>query len=99
MPSDLREIRTDHQGVPLPEGVYAMINPAGDAVAYKARWREEDAHGVGRQRSKSFSARQSGSLIHARAAAIAQREGALAIVREGNSVRRIGSAGRMTLDA
>ena len=37
---------TDHHGRPLPAGVYAVVDPRGVIVGYKARWREEDENGV-----------------------------------------------------
>src|SRR3954468_8163293 len=88
MASSLSESRIDHRGDPLPDGVYAVIERDGAVVSYKARWRERDANGVWRQRSKSFSRRDAGSLDGARAAAVAHRDGALEIVRAGDSVLR-----------
>jgi len=55
--ASLTESRIDHRGDPLPDGVYALIERNGEVVSYKARWRERDANGVQRQRSKSFSRR------------------------------------------
>src|SRR3954447_4514816 len=97
MATKLTEHRFDHRGEPLPEGVYALVDPSGDVVSYKARWREADANGVPRQRSKSFSRAAHGSLAKARAAAIAQRQGALEIVRAGDTVLRADAAARLTL--
>ena len=88
MASSLTESRIDHRGEPLPDGVYALIERTGEVVSYKARWRERDANGIQRQRSKSFSRRDAGSLGRARAAAIAHRDGALQIVRAGDAVLR-----------
>src|SRR5215212_9347783 len=64
----LSESRVDHRGDPLPEGVYALVDARGGVVSYKDRWRELDANGVQRQRSKSFSPRGLGSLDQARRA-------------------------------
>jgi integrase len=88
MASSLSESRVDHRGEPLPDGVYALVESNGDVVSYKARWRECDDNGVRRQRSKSFSRRDAGSLDRARGAAIAYREGALEVVRSGDTVLR-----------
>src|SRR3954449_5554600 len=88
MASSFSESRVDHRGQPLPDGVYALAEPNGDVVSYKARWRERDANGVQRQRSKSFSRRDAGSLDRAQAAAVAHRDGAREIVRAGDTVLR-----------
>jgi hypothetical protein len=63
MPTRLSESRTDHNGESLPEGVYALVNPEGEVVSYKARWREQDENAVDRQRSKSFAVASRGSAI------------------------------------
>src|SRR3954463_15676273 len=88
MASSLTESRVDHRGEPLPDGVYALVEHHGEVVSYKARWRERDPNGVQRQRSKSFSRRDAGSLDRARAAAVAHRDGAREIVRAGGPVPR-----------
>src|SRR4051795_11105045 len=88
MASSFSESRVDHRGQPLPDGVYALVEPNGDVVSYKARWRERDVNGVQRQRSKSFSRRDAGSLDRARAAAVAHRDGARELVRPGDTVLR-----------
>jgi hypothetical protein len=97
MATKLTEGRLDHRGDPLPEGVYALVNPEGQVVSYKSGWREHDDHGALRQRSKSFSRAQHGTLETARAAAIAHRQGALEIVQAGDTVRRADKAARLTL--
>lgn len=97
MATKLSESRVDHDGNPLPEGVYALANPQGDVVSYKARWREQDENGVQHQRSKSFARRELGSLAKARTAAINHRQGALDIVRSGDSVLRPDKAAALTL--
>jgi hypothetical protein len=97
MAAKLTESRLDHHGDPLPEGVYALVNPQGEVVSYKSRWRERDDSGVLRQRSRSFSRREHGTLEKARAAALAQRQGALEIVKAGDTVLRADSAARLTL--
>src|SRR3954454_1029560 len=88
MATTLTESRVDHRGEPLPDGVYALVEHHGEGVSYKARWRERDPNGVQRQRSKSFSRRDAGSLDRARAAAVAHRDGAREIVRAGDTVLR-----------
>jgi hypothetical protein len=93
----LKERRTDHHGEPLPAGVYALVNPQGAVVGYKARWRDLDEKGVERQRSKSCSVRQFGSLDRAREAAISSREQAIEIVKLGEAVLRSDRAARLTL--
>src|SRR4051794_41717023 len=97
MASKLTESRLDHRGGALPEGVYALVNAAGDVVSYKARWREADATGVVRQRSRSFAPGRHGSLPAARAAAVAHRRGALEVVGAGDTVLRAAPAPRLTL--
>jgi hypothetical protein len=97
MASRLSESRVDHRGEPLPTGVYALVDAGGEVVSYKARWREADENGVQRQRSKSFSPRELGSLDRARAAAIHHRQGALEIVRTGDAVLRMDKAARLTV--
>ncbi len=97
MATRLSESRVDHDGEPLPEGVYALLNPQGEVVSYKVRWREQDQNGVEHQRSKSFSRRALRSLDKARAAAINHREGVLEIVRAGDAVARSEPAARLTL--
>jgi hypothetical protein len=97
MATRLSESRVDHDGEPLPEGVYALVNPHGEIVSYKVRWREQDENGVERQRSKSFSRRELRSLDKARLAAINHRDGVLEIVRAGDAVARSEPAARLTL--
>jgi integrase len=97
MATRLFESRIDHKGEPLPKGVYALINPQGEVVSYKDRWREQDENGVECQRSKSFSPRTFRSLDKARAAAIKHREEALAIVKAGNAVLRSERAASLTV--
>lgn len=97
MATKLSESRVDHDGKPLPEGVYALANPQGKVVSYKARWREQDENDVHHQRSKSFARRELGSLHKARAAAIKHRQGALEIVKSGESVLRPDRAAGLTL--
>src|SRR5919109_228084 len=97
MATKLSESRLDHRGDPLPAGVYALVDPAGEVVSYKARWRELDDNGVARQRSKSFAVRAHGSLDRARAAAVHHRRGALEIVGAGETVLRSDRAARLTL--
>ncbi|HEX5923152.1 MAG TPA: hypothetical protein VFY45_04930 [Baekduia sp.] len=97
MATKLSESRIGHDGDPLPEGVYALVNPQGDAVSYKARWREHDENGVSHQRSKSFSPREYGSLDTSRAAAVKQRDGAVEIVRSGATVLRSDKAAMLTV--
>src|SRR3954468_10706583 len=97
MASSFSESRVDHRGQPLPDGVYALVEPNGDVVSYKARWRERDANGVQRQRSKSFSRRDAGSLDRARAAAVAHRDGVREIVRAGDTVLRADRAAGILL--
>lgn len=94
----LKEARIDHNGVRLPEGIYAMAEEGRPILSYKVRWREEDENGVSRNRSKSFSARQHGSLDGALEEARAYREAAVEIVRRGESVLRPDRAARMTVD-
>ena len=97
MATRLSETRVDHDGNSLPEGVYALANPQGEIVSYKARWREQDENGVQHQRSKSFARRELGSLDKARTAALKHRQGALQIVRSGESVLRAEKAVGLTL--
>src|SRR3954453_4034678 len=97
MATRLSESRVDHRGDPLPEGVYALLDAGGGVVSYKDRWRELDANGVQRQRSKSYSPRQLGSLDRARTAAVQHRQGALELVRAGVSVLRTETSARLTL--
>jgi integrase len=97
VPTRLFESRSDHNSNALPDGIYALANPEGEIVSYKARWREQDQNGVERQRSRSFSGRQFGSLNKARAAAISHREGVLEIIKAGDSVARAEPAARLTL--
>lgn len=97
MATRLSESRVGHDGAPLPEGVYALVNPQGAVVSYKARWREHDENGVSHQRSKSFSPRAHGSLDAARAAAVKQRDGAVEIVKAGDTVLRPDNAARLTV--
>ncbi|MBA3358710.1 MAG: hypothetical protein H0U20_04545, partial [Thermoleophilaceae bacterium] len=97
MATRLSETRVDHDGNSLPEGVYALANPRGEIVSYKARWREQDENGVEHQRSKSFARRELGSLDKARTAALKHRQGALQIVRSGESVLRAEKAVGLTL--
>ena len=98
MTGRLRELRTDHEGHPLPAGVYAVVGEDGSTVGYKARWREEDEDGVRRNAAKRFSARKLGSLDRARAGACAHREAAVEIARRGEVVLRAEAAERMTVD-
>ena len=97
MATRLSESRVDHDGKSLPEGVYALANPRGEVVSYKARWREQDENEVQHQRSKSFARRELGSLDRARAAAIKHRQGALEIVKSCDSVLRLHKAAELTL--
>ena len=97
MATKLTERGVDHRGEPLPDGVCALVNPDGEVVSYKARWREPDQSGVPRQRSKSFSRRAHGSLDNALAAAVSHHAGAREIVRAGNAVLRADPAARLAL--
>src|SRR3954465_12702161 len=97
MASSLTESRIDHRGEPLPDGVYALVEHDGEVVSYKARWRERDANGMQRQRSKSFSRRDAGSLDPAQAAAVAHRDGVREIVRAGDTVLRADRAAGILL--
>src|SRR5262245_867426 len=97
MASTLTESRIDHRGAPLPDGVYALVEPGGEVVSYKARWRERDVNGVQSKRSKSFSRRDARSLDRARAAAVAHRDGAREIVRAGDAVLRADPSARIVL--
>ena len=69
----LSETRTDHNGQPLPPGIYALTRGDGSIASYKTRWRAEDANGIIRNASKSFSIRKLGSADKALTAAIAHR--------------------------
>jgi integrase len=97
MATRLSESRVDHRGQPLPEGVYALTNPRGEVVSYKARWRELDENEVLRQRSKSFSPREYRSLDKARVAAVDHRDGAVEIVKAGVTVLRSDKAATLTV--
>jgi AP2 domain len=92
------EISTDHDGNPLPAGVYGLVDEAGKLSSYKVRWREEDEDGVGRHRSKSFSVRKFGSAARALNAAIEFRRGAVAAVRVDGAVQPIDAAAAMTVE-
>jgi hypothetical protein len=94
----LTETRTDHRGVPLPVGVYALTTEDGTIVSYRARWRDEGEDGVVRNRAKSFSARKLGSLDRALDLATSARVEAIATGGHGESVLRADPAGRMTVD-
>lgn len=94
----LTEIRTDHEGHPLPPGVYAVVREDGSIVGYKARWREDDDDGVRRNAAKRFSVRKLGSLERARTEACAHREAAVDIARRGEIVLRSDAAAAMTVD-
>ena len=96
MATRLSESRVDHDGDPLPEGVYALVDPHGDVVSYKARWREHDENGVSRQRSKSFSPRAPARSTRRARRRSAQRDGAVEIVRAGDTVLRTDKAARLT---
>jgi hypothetical protein len=93
----LTELRTDHEGDPLPPGVYAAARDDGTIAGYKARWREEDDDGVRHNRAKFFSARKLGSLVRAREQAVTHRHAAVEIVERGDHVQRPDAAVRMTV--
>ena len=97
MATKLTERRSDHDGNPLAKGVYALVNPEGAVVGYKARWREQDENGVVRQRSLSCSVREFGSLDKARDAAIRNRERAVEVVSAGDTLLRSDKAAALTL--
>ena len=84
----LTDLPIDHEGSPLPPGVYATATAEGTIVGYRTRWREEDDDGVRRSASKRFSARRLGSLDRARAEACAYREAAAEIASRGELVLR-----------
>jgi hypothetical protein len=84
----LTELRTDHQGDPLPPGVYGAARDDGTIAGYKVRWREEDDDGVRHNRAKFFSARKLGSLARAREHAVTYRQAAVEIVQRGDQVQR-----------
>ncbi|HET8639428.1 MAG TPA: AP2 domain-containing protein [Solirubrobacterales bacterium] len=73
MGTKLTEARTDHESRPLPAGIYALTREDGTIASYKTRWRAEDANGVPRNASKSFSVAKFGSADKALQAAIAHR--------------------------
>jgi hypothetical protein len=93
----LTEIRIDHDGNPLPPGVYALARADGAIVGYKVRWREDGDDGVRRNAAKRFSVRKLGSLERARAEATAYRQAAMEIAGRGELVLRPDSAARMTV--
>jgi hypothetical protein len=93
----LTEIRIDHDGDPLPPGVYALAREDGAVVGYKVRWREEGDDGVRRNAAKRFSVRNLGSLERARAEATAYRQAAIEIAGRCELVLRPDSAARMTV--
>jgi len=97
MATKFTESRLDHRGDLLPLCVYALVDPQGAVVSYKARWREPDDTGVPRQRSRSFSRVDHASLDRARAAAVAHRQAARDIVRIGETVLRADAAARLSL--
>ena len=97
MAAKLTEIRIDHDGDPLPPGVYALAREDGAIVGYKVRWREEGDDGVRRNAAKRFSVRKLGSLERARAEATAYRQAAIEIAGRGELVLRPDSAARMTV--
>jgi hypothetical protein len=94
----LTETRTDHDGDPLPAGVYAVVREDGSIAGYKTRWREEDQNGIRRNAAKRFSASKLGSLDRACEEAIAHRHGAIEIARRGETVLRPETGARMTVD-
>jgi hypothetical protein len=94
----LTEIRTDHEGMPLPRGVYATVAPDGAIVGYRTRWREDDDNGVRRNAAKRFSVRKLGSLERARTEACVFRQAAVEIARRGEIVLRPEAAAQMTVD-
>ena len=75
MAAKLTEIRIDHDGDPLPPGVYALAREDGD-------------DGVRRNAAKRFSVRKLGSLDRARAEATAYRQAAIEIAGRGDLVLR-----------
>jgi hypothetical protein len=93
----LTETRIDHDGHPLPPGVYALARADGAIVGYKVRWREDGGDGVRRNAAKRISVRKLGSLERARAEATAYRQAAIEIARRGELVLRPDSAARMTV--
>jgi hypothetical protein len=93
----LTETRTDHEGSPLPPGVYAAAREDGTIAGYKVRWREEDDDGVRRNRAKLLSARKLGSLDRAREQALAYRQAAVEIAQRGEVMQRPDAAARMTV--
>src|SRR5919199_5534506 len=97
MATKFTESRLDHRDDPLPRGVYALVDPHGEVVSFKARWREPDDAGVPRQRSRSFSRAEHGSLDRARAAACGHRQGAREIVKAGDTVLAADAAARLIL--
>ncbi|HEY5977774.1 MAG TPA: hypothetical protein VIT85_07940 [Solirubrobacterales bacterium] len=98
------KFRPDHEGDPLPPGIYRRDSPSGVQTGYKARWRERTSDGQWRHHSRSFSARRYGSLEDALREATTVRQRAV------EHADRIGAdeepvpgpegdpAGRMTLN-
>jgi integrase len=78
MGAKLSETRTDHNNHPLPAGIYALTREDGTIASYKTRWRAEDADGIIRNASKSFSIQKLGSPDKALNAAIAHRNRSIA---------------------
>ena len=77
MGTRLTEARTDHNGRPLPAGIYALTREDGTIASYKTRWRAEDANGIIRNAAKSFSVQKLGSAANALDAAISHRKRSL----------------------
>jgi hypothetical protein len=104
VPPPTSRIRPDHDGNPLPAGVYRRKNPAGALTGYKARWRERTSEGQWRHYSRSFSAQRSGSLDEALRRATSFRQKALEVAdRVGADNEMVPEpvddpAGRMTLN-
>lgn len=97
MPTNYDEIRIDHEGKQLPEGVYALARPDGSVASYRARWREEDGEGILRQRSQAFNQRKCGTLAAAREQAVVHRAGAVEIAARGETVLRPDRAAKLTV--
>jgi hypothetical protein len=98
MASKLTEINLDHNGNPLPPGVYGVVGPDASLRGYKVRWREEGEDGVERQRSKSFSVRKLRSEARALSAAVEFRQGVEMAVRVDGAVQPVDAAAAMTVE-
>lgn len=95
----IREIGTDHHGTDLPAGIAACERKdSGTIASFKVRWRQTDEYGIRRQRSRSFSQKEYGTLDRALEATVGFLAETQQITATGGIIAKADPASSMTFE-